>query len=299
MKKLITKFSLFILLLSSIIVLSFIVISKIINEKASFKLHKPVGSIVLGNSHSEFALNDSIITDFTNVSQSGESYFYTYIKLKEIVKDNPQIQTVFLAFSNEVIDVGMNEWTWGNQYISFRFPEFAPFMDFRQHYILACNNPKSYIENLSKSIKKNSGKIFKNDYLFINDSIGAFKNLNQSLEDSDGTKEKPTKTNKVELSLVNLAYLDKIVDFCEEKRINLFFIRCPLNPKYPGYYNESELKHLLQTRYSTIQFLDFAKFPLEYADYFDLEHLNFNGSKKFSLWFETFKNTELQKKMTN
>jgi hypothetical protein len=299
MKKLITKFSLFILLLGSIIVLSFIVISKIIIEKASFKLHKPVGSIVLGNSHTEFALNDSIITDFTNISQSGESYFYTYVKLKEMVKDNPEIETVFLAFSNEVIDVGMDEWTWGDQYISYRFPKFAPFMDFHHHYILAYNNPKSYIENLSKSIKKNSGKILSNDYRFINHHIGPFKNLNQIVEDPEETKEKPSQMIKVELSPVNLAYLDKIVSFCHEKRINLLFIRCPLHPKYTGYYNESELKHLLKTRYSTIQFLDFANFPLESADYFDLEHLNFNGSKKFSLWFETFKNTELQTKMNN
>jgi hypothetical protein len=299
MKKLITKFILFVLLLSGIIALSFIGISKIIHEKASFKLQKPVESIVLGNSHSESALNDSIITNFSNISQSGESYFYTYIKLKQIVKDNPEIQTIFLAFSNEVIDVGMNEWTWGDQFIAYRFPKFAPFMDLQQHYILASNNPRSYIENLSKSIKKNSGKIFKNNYLFINDHIGGYKNLNQSVEDLAGTKENPTQTNKVKLSLTNLRFLDKIVNFCRERKIKLLFIRCPLHPNYKGYYNESELQHLLKTRHSSIQFLDFAKFPLENTDYFDLEHLNFEGSKKFSKWFETHKNTELRKDISH
>lgn len=294
MKKLILKFIVFVLLLSSVILLSYLMISNVINKKANFELKKPVRNIVLGNSHTEFALNDSIITDFANISQSGESYFYTYIKLKKILEDNDQIQTVFIAYSNEVIDIGMNEWIWGDQFISFQFSKYSPFMDFQQHYILGFNNPKSYIENLSNSIKKNFVKILKNNYLFLNDNIGAFKNLNQDKENSEGTNVNPPNVKKIELSLRNLAYLDKIVDFCDNNKIELIFIRCPLHPNYQGFYNESEFKHILKNKYSRIRFLDFAKFQLEPTDYFDKEHLNYKGSEKFSIWFETYKNKELK-----
>ena len=132
---------LFLLLLVGTIFFSFLIISMVLNKKVSFKLKQPVSYLVLGNSHTEFALNDSIITDLVNISQSGESYFYTYTKLKKILEDNAQIKTVFLAFSNEVIDVGMNDWIWGDQFFSFNFPKYSPFLGFQQHYILGSNNP--------------------------------------------------------------------------------------------------------------------------------------------------------------
>ncbi|CAN1575334.1 hypothetical protein MCERE19_03735 [Spirosomataceae bacterium] len=294
MKKLIFKLSLFLSLLICVIIFSFLILSTVLSNKACFKLKKPVSALVLGNSHTEFALNDSIITDIENVSQSGESYFYTYTKLKNILDDNPQLKTVFLAFSNEVIDVGMNQWIWGDQFISFRFPKYSPFLDFQQHYVLGRNNPKSYFENLSKSIKYNSVKIFKNDYLMLKDNWGAFKNITQlegKIEEYDTSS---SEIKKVELSTDNLIYLDKIVELCEKNKIRLIFIRCPLHPKYQGYHNETILKVILKNRYSTIRFLDFAKFQLDPTDYFDKEHLNQKGAQKFSIWFEKNKSIDFK-----
>ena len=54
-------------------------------SKSQFDLKKQPKSIVVGHSHPECAFNDSLIQEFKNFSSSGESYFYTYPKLKNII----------------------------------------------------------------------------------------------------------------------------------------------------------------------------------------------------------------------
>jgi hypothetical protein len=49
--------------------------------------------------------------------------------------------------------------------------------------------------------------------------------------------------------------------------------------------NEKQYKSILRNRFSGIPFLDFSSFPLLNSEFGDLEHLNFKGAKKFSLWF--------------
>jgi hypothetical protein len=126
----------------------------------------------------------------------------------------------------------------------------------------------------------------------IEDNLGSFKNLNQIEEILEGTNTNPPTIKKIKLSVNNLLYLDKIVDLCEKNKINLVFVRCPLHPNYEGYYNETVFKRILKTRYSTVRFLDFAKFELHPSDYFDKEHLNQQGARKFSIWFENYKSKE-------
>ena len=69
-----------------------------------FRIKLNTHYIVLGHSHAECAYNDQLIENFENFSQSGESYFYTLPKIKEIVRKNPQVKTVFLEFTNNQIE---------------------------------------------------------------------------------------------------------------------------------------------------------------------------------------------------
>ena len=66
----------------------------------------------------------------------------------------------------------------------------------------------------------------------------------------------------------------------------MFLIRSPQHPKYIYCENEEQLQKILKTRYSQLFYLDFENFYLINDDYADLEHLNYKGAKKFSLFFD-------------
>ena len=70
----------------ALILLLIIFLSIIIEDRATFKLDQNITHIVMGHSHSETAINDSLTMNSTNVSESGEAYFYTYIKLKKLIQ---------------------------------------------------------------------------------------------------------------------------------------------------------------------------------------------------------------------
>ena len=66
-----------------------------------------------------------------------------------------------------------------------------------------------------------------------------------------------------------------------------------MHPKYEGFENEDLFKKILRTKFSNIEFLDFAKFPALNSDFGDFEHLNYRGADKFSKWFNGLINAGL------
>jgi len=88
------------------------------------------------------------------------------------------------------------------------------------------------------------------------------------------------------MSKEGLAYLDKTLALCEENDVKVYLIRSPLHSKYPGFKNEEFYQQVLKSRYADLELLDFKDFPLEDLEYADLQHLNYRGAKKFSLFFD-------------
>jgi hypothetical protein len=72
-------------------------------SKAQFTLETPVENVIFGHSHPECAYNDSLIGNFKNLAQSRQSYFYSFSKIKNVHKQNPQIKNIFIEFTNNQI----------------------------------------------------------------------------------------------------------------------------------------------------------------------------------------------------
>src|SRR4051812_42187597 len=100
MKGFLLKFVLFISLSLLLLSSGVIVINRIIARNATREIQRSSKYIILGHSHPECAFNDSLISGFSNFASSGESYFYTYFKLKNITERNRNIEAVFIEFSN-------------------------------------------------------------------------------------------------------------------------------------------------------------------------------------------------------
>lgn len=283
MKNFIRKTLIF-LILSGIIVMSIIITSYwIVKRQSSFKIDQNITSIIIGHSQSECALDDSILDHSINLSASGESYFYNYIKLKEVIEDNKQIKNVFIEFSNNQVDSLMDDWIWGYNKMSYRLQFYAPFMSFKDMNVLIDNNPTDFIASYSVSTRKFIYRILKNDYYFV-DEIGGYLEIKEShVEDIiENNKFDSSISADHTLSDTNIKYLKKMISLCREHYIDVYFIRSPFHPLYEAYENEHVFQSVYKNNFEDIKFLDFKNliFPNDY--YLDLQHLNYKGAEEYT-----------------
>lgn len=279
------------LLLSLILVLDF-TSAWFINKKANFKLVSNPKYLIIGHSHSECAFNDSLIAGFKNISESGESYFYSYFKVKKLLEQNKGVETMFVEFTNNQIDADMDEWIWDDKHISNRYPKFSPFMTFEDNMLLLKNNPKGYLNAFSHSNKRKMNAIISQEYDYSK-VLGGYLYLVRDKTDSllahsnhFNIKSKLKATNSMHnISVANLLYLDKIIKLCKDYKVKIVLVRSPQHQEYEGYINEPKYKAVLKRYYNDIDYIDFSSFPLSNSAFGDFEHLNHKGARIFSRWF--------------
>lgn len=299
MKSFLLKCSAFIVLLLLVVVgiRAFIVRQKQNPER--YTLDASVKNIILGHSQPECGLNDSLIANTKNLSQGGEAYFYTFTKLKKLIEVNSNIKTVYLSFSNNQLEKKMDEWTFDAVFINDKYPAYFFAMDFEEKKVLWKANPKAVLQSEQLLLKNNlvdlvkyKGKIrqetYWGDYLYLErektDSLIRV-NYIQTIVKERGNG----------ISEINLTYLKKIVDWCNDQNIQLIFFRTPVHAVLSETYNEKVFDSIRKKHFRTIPFLDCIDFPLSNEEFGDFDHLNFKGAKKFS----TFFNQLVQQKVTS
>lgn len=251
---------------------------------SDFELPHDTELVIIGHSHPECAFDDSKLRGAVNLSSSGEAYFYSYLKLKNILAAN-ELQNVFIEFTNNSLAGKMNEWTWGLEKMSAFVPLYYPFMSWRERFYLGDMNPQDFILALSTSTRNNLTRILSGDFALV-PRFGSFKPLVESKVE-DFRNIPPLELRELfdhsGYSALNLAFLDSIVLLCREQEINLYFVRSPQHHALPR-DNEDLLLSIKDIRYPNIPFLDFDRFPLGDSAYADLAHLNAVGAGEFSGW---------------
>jgi len=289
MKTFIKSVLIFISLYLGIILLAELSTSSIIIKYANFKLSSKPKYIILGHSHPECAFNDSLINNFKNLAQSGESYYYTYFKIKKIIEQNPSIETIFIEYTNNQINSGMNNWIWDDKHLSKRYTNYSPFISLSNQFILIQNNQKGYLNSFPIQLNQKLAIIIKRDYDYTN-KIGGYSYIVRDKTDSiikntPNVDFKYDRVNSINTSETNILFLQKIIHLIKVYKKNIFLVRSPQHPKYTWYRNENVYKDILINRLNGVEYLDFSNFPLSNSEFGDLEHLNHKGAKIFSNWF--------------
>jgi len=282
MRKFTTHLLTFILVLLTILA-AFLLLQRYCGN---FKVNENSSILIVGHSHPECAFNDSLIGGVKNYAASGESYFYTYFKTKKIIEENPEMTTVLIEFSNNQIRVAKDDWIWNEEYILNRLPKYGAYMDFEAYRLLFTKNPKGLMNAMPGLFKYSLNQAF-GGYK-IQEDIGGYLYLERNKTDSlvASINQNPDPENSSNaISAYNLKYLQKLIDYLTSLNKRVFLIRSPLHDLYEGYSNEEQFQELRKTDFSGIEFLDFSKFALENSEFGDLEHLNYKGARKFSLWF--------------
>ncbi len=260
-----------------------------ISENANFKLDNNIDKIIVGNSQPECAYNDSLINNFKNLSSSAETYFYIYQKLKKVVEQNPQLQSVFIEFNPTNILIREDQKIWRDRYINHHLPNYNAFLNLKDNKLLALKNIGGYQHAILKSLGYNIERIALNRYNYI-DSTGGYLYLNRHKVNKILDTLTPKNFNQhqkenIKLSNYDILYLDKIVQLCKEKNIAVYLIRSPYHKQFIGNQYETVFQQIKTERFNDIKFLDFKDFPLENSEFGDLQHLNYKGARKFSRWF--------------
>jgi len=162
-------------------------------------------------------------------------------------------------------------------------------MDETERILLLSKNPKSLLETLPKTFKRQLMRIEESNFNYSH-SIGGYLQLKESKLDSllkAKANVKESNPDYYKASIYNLQYLKKIITLCKAKNLNVFLIRSPLYKDSYYLSNEDLLQNIKQNQFADIKFFDFKDFPLSNDEYRDLNHINYKGSAKFSTWFNT------------
>ncbi len=290
MKRFLKKSLLFLICTLSFYSLVVAVTLTCMRQQATAKLSHTPANIILGHSHPECAFNDALIENFQNLSASGEAAFYTYQKLKLILKENPGIENVFIEFSNNMITDSKDLWIWGDEKMNAFFPQYSPFMDTEDLWILLKNNPESFLFNLSIATRIHLQDLLlgRTDYAH---KLGGYLPLKKKLDLKSPVAPEPNshttqKKQKVALSPTHLYYTKRLVEYCQAHNINTYLIRSPQHQNFAGRENEKVFQQQKERLFPDVEFLDFCNFPLDNSEFADRGHLNAKGAEVFSLWFQ-------------
>jgi len=243
--------------------------------------------LILGDSNSECAINDSIYKSSINLSASADSYFYSYLKLKKVMNTN-EIDTLLLSFSPH--NIFNNGGQFNDSYIYSRFKVYYPLMDENDFRFLIKNNPFAVFKSTPPIIKvtlENSVKVILNKPIHY----GKFNLLNRNILIEVQEKLKNGKKlpffeilEKLIISKHEIEYLNKIVSFCKKEKIKLFLVNTPKRKELLEYpkYGVMEFNKFYDLNYSDIVYLDFSQLKMSNDFYGDFVHLNMKGSTYFS-----------------
>jgi hypothetical protein len=284
----------FLLVIAGLVVLSAFLVRL---PKANIAPEKHI--LVLGDSHTECAVDDSVFIRSANFSKSATAYIYTYGAIKKLVADNPQIDTVLLSFQfTSLIYERERGWIYNDALMPSKIPVYLPllglsdlgvFISTPAFYKSAARTPlvcAEYYYQLTRGTGDD----------WWHDNIGRHLSLPYSKLDeivASTTRYEELK-RKDSISSVQLEYLLKIGAFCRQRGIMLVLINTPVykHEVYTGYqaYERNRQRYL-----SGFRFLDYSGFALPDSCFADLVHLNGTGARIFSAYLQNHLSTDLQR----
>lgn len=278
MKRFITYVLLFLgcFLLSDLLLVY--VAKKSFNEQ-SFILPADKQVLILGDSHLECALDDAILNNTVNLCCSGESYLYTYVKMKQFLPVNPHIKTVWLSFNFGSFSKEPDWWLYnkeGDTNIDryayfFGSEEIAVFSKNSRYYLSLMRLPYYY-----RCLIMNEILGTENSYRDLR--WGGYLHLDKNNLQNGGMSE-----IEISTSSIQYIYLNKIVEYCVDNGVNLILINSPIKNKTKlNAVVFHQFTDSLKYNHENIHYWNYTGFPLSDSYYADQGHLNYKGAEVFS-----------------
>ncbi len=294
MKKFIKRGVLF-LIITGIVSLVVGFLSVFISKKTfDYKIKEKKNILIVGNSHTECSINDSILSNSINLSQSASSYFYSYMKIREFTKYNPQIDTVIISFSDNDLFSEKEKWFSSSEKINNKMTRHIILFNKDDYLDLFKSNP---IEVIVQTFILYSD--FYNLHTKKRDFIGSYNKINVNKIDEDIIEfnRSPPIIDSI-IAITELQYLLKIYNFTQENEIKLILLNTPIHPileKHFSVIRQRNCSSIARDQMPNATYFDHTSvvdtsFVLKNSDYADLSHLNNKGSNKYSDFLQSIFN---------
>ena len=262
---------------------------------------RSVSTIIVGDSHTQTALNPALLANSVNISISDENYLYSYAKLRMLLQHN-KVDTVVLGFSwhnilrrseRFVFDRSANAFFLDNYFMLLDPDVIADIADYNSNFLSAymkyvCGIPAQIYSNDLAFKQALGGRLQRRDFKFIgryyhsDKSVISSSIVQQRIRDLFYSNENCGKYAGT--SPLMLKYLFLIAGLCEKMNVRLVLFNAPVYPDYkvriPGeaVQDFESVKKKLFAAYPAIEYLDLSGLPLDPSCYGDGDHVNALGA---------------------
>lgn len=279
------KFLLKVIIVFSVLILIFYITDKLyLGYAKDYRNLKIVDNLVLGDSHTQTAVNDSIINNSLNISIDAENYFFSYYKLI-FYTTNYKIKNVILGLSYHNFSS-----VYDNSYYKseiLKMENYIPLLDLEGHIFLFNQAPMTYLKSIKKALKYQIKSIFiSNNRPVWEGKYYSSKNSNLA----DSTIDLSVRRHYIDkyqkyypISLEQIEYTFKMIELCSDKNIKIYMLVTPLHTKYMNKVPE-QYRNILDSIKTITQNnkLDFSNYSFNDNQFGDGDHLNYFGSILFS-----------------
>lgn len=228
---------------------------------------------VVGNSHSQCAIKDTL--DIANFSMGGESVFYSAIKARQILKENPRaiICIEFYPLSIQTAYINLADHRLPKNYRNYMY-----FMTAQEHLFLLKHNPW-------KTARVFLSPNFLSAFTKTGSSLKA--NPKQNRNKLPVPDRRKFEYEKVWEDKVEMQNFYALLDLIDTHPANLFVLTTMPQSKYLKFEPTPKYQDcltLLMQR-PNVSRLDYSAIEYPNSDFADAEHLNASGQEKITRLF--------------
>lgn len=292
MKKFIGKFFMFSMFFIGGTVLLLLATSTLKRGMINFEIPKDKTILVIGSSVTACAVDDSIVPGVFNISTNGMGYFYSYIKLREILDHNPHITTVILSYTHSELEKEKDKWFTEGKYIRVHMPKYLFLFDWHDFISLLVSSPYEVVSNLPRTVKHtivNALKIVTSGYN-IHYFGGYHQHKKGDLRKAKADYHYKRKSEGVQYSHYQKKYLLKIYELVLSHKKTLILLHTPTHPLFKNKKEEFEdIYHLLvEQQLPKATLVNHSNMELPEYGFADLIHLNSEGAKFYSEYLKAY-----------
>lgn len=244
-----------------------------INTKVDMTIPQHKNTVVLGNSNAQCGINDSLVKNWLNVSAPGAPMYISYYTMHELVKANPQIDTVILTVSCQDFD-HRTQMDFTRQFDKFLLR--LPIYDYKILHYFSLAHLKVLLPLSLEAYKE----VFFNKTSYVS-KLGKFKfnhyesELEKSIKLGDHRRDKDPDMN------ITFHWLDKIIDECKNRNIKLIFLHTPYYHA-ERFFNVAQYDSIIHARYSDMELWNYRDRYFPDSLFRDIDHLTGPGAKAFT-----------------
>ena len=230
----------------------------------------------MGASNLEAAIDDDILENGLNLSSSSEPIMYTYLKTKYLLRDNPQIDTLFLGFNPGTLSPGCDGALFSSNTGLHFIKQFFPLLTFKDLWYLLKEHPIDITEYILSSTLST---IHSDGHEYIKENFGGFvKSYSRLGEHPDAIL---SSAEDKEFS-INLYYMNKLIEICKSHNVHLHLLYAPMYKDEKYLLDDNKLYDVHETYFSQLPLSDYSDLEIPVKFRRDRYHLNYWGAQMFT-----------------